>query len=163
MESVKNIEKLLEKYFEATTSVAEETTLRAYFEGEEVAPQFEQYRPMFNYFSNAKEERYTKLPTLTEPVKPRKKFSYRWASVAAAVVLSFGVYFGNQYRLHLQEVREAEYAYQETKKALNLLAENFGKGTQSIAYLQEYEATKTKIAGYLQEFEAAKSKIYNEN
>lgn len=131
-----NIEKLLEKYFEATTTVAEEKTLQAYFSQESVATHLEQYKPMFNFFSNAKEERYTKQV----PLKPRKNY-YKWISVAAVAVLSFGIYFGNEY----QEKRQAEYAYQETKKAFELLAENFGKGTEKVAYLQEFEVAKQKI------------------
>lgn len=131
-----NIEKLLEKYFEATATVAEEQTLQVYFSQEEVAPHLEQYRPMFNYFSKAKEERYTKQV----PLKPRRNY-YKWLSVAAVVVLSFGLYFGNEY----QERKQAEYAYNETKKAFELLAENFGKGTEKVAYLQEFEVAKQKI------------------
>ena len=57
------------------------------------------------------------------------------------VVLSFGLYFGNEY----QERKQAEYAYNETKKAFELLAENFGKGTEKVAYLQEFEVAKQKI------------------
>ncbi len=131
-----NIEKLLEKYFEATTTVAEEETLQAYFSQESVATHLEQYRPMFNYFSIAKEERYTKQV----PLKPRRNY-YKWISVAAVAVLSFGIYFGNDYR----ERKQAEYAYLETKKAFELLAENFGKGTEKVAYLQEFEVAKQKI------------------
>lgn len=141
MELDKNIEKLLEKYFEATTTVAEEETLRAYFAKDDVATHLEQYRPMFNYFSKAKEERYTRQVPLT----PRKKRNNRWISVAAVAVLAFGIYFGNEQYQDYQERKQAEYAYQETKKALNLLAENFGKGTEKVAYLQEFEAAKQKI------------------
>ncbi|WP_228235717.1 hypothetical protein [Allomuricauda sp. M10] len=131
-----NIEKILEKYFEATTTVAEEKKLREYFAQESVASHLEQYRPMFNYFSIAKEERYTKQV----PLKPRVNY-YKWLSVAAAVVLTFGIYFGKQY----QERKEAEYAYQETKKAFELLAENFGRGTEKVAYLKEFQEAKEKI------------------
>ena len=131
-----NIEKLLEKYFEATTTVEEEKMLRDYFSKENVATHLEQYRPMFNYFAMAKEERYTKQV----PLKPRKDF-YKWVSIAAVAVLTFGIYFGNEYR----ERKQAEYAYNETKKAFELLAENFGRGTEKVAYLQEFEAAKQKI------------------
>ncbi len=131
-----NIEKILEKYFEASTTVAEERTLREYFAQDSVAPYLEQYRPMFNYFSIAKEEKYTKQV----PLKPRVNY-YKWLSVAAAVVLTFGLYFGKEY----QERKQAEYAYQETKKAFELLAENFGRGTEKVAYLKEFDQAKEKI------------------
>ncbi|WP_435622706.1 hypothetical protein [Flagellimonas sp.] len=130
------IEELLEKYFEATTTIAEEEVLSQYFSQDDIEPHLEQYRPMFNYFSVAKEERFTKQV----PLKPRRNY-YKWMSVAAVAILTFGIYFGNQY----QERKQAELAYQETKKAFELLAENFGRGTEKVAYLQEFEAAKQKI------------------
>lgn len=142
------IEKLLEKYFEASTTVAEEETLKAYFSQEDVAKHLEQYTPMFQYFSGAKEEKFTKEVPLeslaTTTIK--RKFNYKWLSVAAVTLLMFGIYFGNNYRIQVAEEREAtEYAYQETKKALDLLAQNFSKGTEKVAYLNQFEKTKQKI------------------
>ena len=130
------IEKLLEKYLEGSTSIVEEKELRAYFAQENVAAHLKQYAPMFRYFSIAKEERYTK----ELPLKKRS-INYKWLSIAAMAVLLFGIYFGKEY----QEKKEAEYAYNETKKALTLLADNFNKGTEKVAYLNEFENTKQKI------------------
>jgi hypothetical protein len=131
-----NIEKLLEKYFEATATVAEEQALRAYFAGDEVAPHLQQFAPMFGYFSAAKNERFTGKV----PLKTRKNRS-KWLSVAAVVVLVFGIYFGNQYN----EQQQAEFAYNQTKEALRILAENLDRGTEKVAYLHEFEQTKEKI------------------
>ncbi|WP_299161606.1 hypothetical protein [uncultured Eudoraea sp.] len=130
------IEKLLEKYFEATTTVAEEKQLRDYFSQDSVEPHLEQYTPMFTYFSKAKDERFTKQV----PLKPKVSY-HKWISIAAVAVIAFGIYFGNDYR----EQKEAEYAYNETKKALNLLAQNLERGTEKVAYLNEFEQTKQKI------------------
>ena len=130
------IEKLLEKYLEASTSVAEEKELSTYFSQESVATHLEQYTPMFQYFSIAKEERFTKQV----PLRSKKNY-FRWMSVAAVAVLMFGIYFGNEY----QKQKEAEFAYNETKKALSLLADNFSRGTEKVAYLNEFENTKQKI------------------
>lgn len=130
------IERLLEKYFEAETTEAEEQVLRDYFTGDSVAEHLEQYRAMFSFFSSAKQERFTKQV----PLKTNKPY-YKWISVAAVAVLGFGIYFGNQY----QERREAEYAYLQTKKALGLLAQNLDRGTKKVAYLHEFEETKQKI------------------
>jgi len=135
MELVK-IEQLIEKYFKATTTVIEEETLRAYFSKENVAPHLKQYTPMFQYFSEAKKERYTKHV----PLKTKNNF-YKWSSIAVVIVLVFSIYFGYEYK----QRRDAQYAYEQTKKALNLLAENFEKGTQKVSYLEKFEETKQKI------------------
>ncbi|MGI9551439.1 MAG: hypothetical protein ACR2MT_09585 [Aurantibacter sp.] len=132
-----NIERLMEKYFEATTTVAEEETLRAYFEQESVASHLERYAPMFQYFSNAKKERFTKQV----PLKPRKKH-YGWISAAAAVVICIGLYFNQPTTI------EEEYSPEEiaaAQEALALLGNNFSKGTQQISHLEEFEKNTNKF------------------
>jgi hypothetical protein len=57
------------------------------------------------------------------------------------MVLMFGLYFGKQVR----DQREAEYAYQETRKAFGLIAQNLDRGTEKMAHLVEFEETKQKI------------------
>ncbi len=139
MELVK-IEKLLEKYFEATTTVAEEDHLKAYFAQDTVAPHLKQYAAMFQYFAQAKEEKFTKQLPIPRSIWHRQAI-YKWISVAALALLLFGVYFGKEY----QDRKEAEFAYYETKKALDLFAQNFNKGTEKVAYLKQFEKTKQKI------------------
>lgn len=134
------IEKLLDKYFEATTTVAEEKVLREYFTGEDVAPHLSQYSSLFSYLSHAKEERFTRQV----PLRSRSNL-YRWMSIAAAVVLAFGIYFGTDTYQNYQEQKEAEYAYNETRKAFSLLASNLERGKEKVAYLNEFEQTKQKI------------------
>jgi hypothetical protein len=96
---------------------------------------------MFQYFSVAKEERFTKQVALKT-----RRVNFKWASVAAVAVLMFGIYFGNEYRIkQANEQEQALLAYNETKKALNLLASNFSRGTEKVAYLNEFENTKQKI------------------
>ena len=132
------IEKLVEKYFEAATTAAEEEQLRDYFSGGDVAPHLEAYSPMFAYFSKAKEERFTG----EVPLNTRSKTTiYGWISIAAAMVLMLGLYFGKQ----LQQQREAEYAYQQTRKAFGLIAQNLDRGTEKVARLSEFEEAKNKI------------------
>lgn len=130
------IEKILEKYFEAASTAAEEQELREYFSGGDIAPHLEAYAPMFTYFSEAKNERSARKV----PLKPRRNYA-KWISVAAVAVLMLGLYFGRSYR----EQREAEYAYQQTRKALGLIAQNLERGTEKVAHLNEFEETKQKI------------------
>ena len=85
-----------------------------------------------------KKERFTRQV----PLKTRSKSSiYGWISIAAAMVLMLGLYFGKQ----LQQQREAEYAYQQTRKAFGLIAQNLDRGTEKVARLSEFEEAKNKI------------------
>ncbi len=137
-----NIEKLIEKYFEATTTVAEEKVLRTYFSGDDVAPQLEQYAPMFQYFSAAKEERYTKQVPLKS-----KRATYKWVSIAAAIALMAGIYFNTRNSMapeSLEEVYTAE-EIASAKEAFALLAMNFNKGTEQLYHLEEFEKSTNKF------------------
>lgn len=138
------IEKLVEKYFEATTTVAEEETLKQYFSQKNVAPHLEQYTSLFNYFSDAKKEEFTNYPEFGGKVRLKEE-RYRWIFAAAAVLVPLAIGIGIYTVKIRQERKQAEYAYNETKKALGLLAENFGRGTEKVAYLKEFETTKQKI------------------
>ena len=53
------IEDILEKYFQGETSIAEENELKDYFSSPNVAQHLEQYKPMFGYFSQVKEQKST--------------------------------------------------------------------------------------------------------
>ncbi len=142
-----NIEKLIAKYFEANTTVAEEELLKKYFAQGNVPEHLASYTPIFNYFAAAKQEQFDKEVVLESDASAKKmKFNYKWLSVAAVGLLFFGVYFGNTYFEQKEKERMAtEYAYQETKKALDFLSENFNKGTEKVAYLNQFEKTKQKI------------------
>lgn len=135
------IEKLIENYFEATTTVADEEMLKAYFSQDDIAPHLEQYSPLFNYLSKAKEERFTKQV----PLKPRRDY-LKWVSVAAIAVFMVGVYF---YQPTPPPVTLAdEYTPEEiesAKEALALLAMNFNKGTEQLYHLEEFEKTTNKF------------------
>ncbi|MDP5081517.1 MAG: hypothetical protein NWP87_02590, partial [Winogradskyella sp.] len=78
-----SIEKLIEKYHNAETSLKEEAQLKAYFASDAVAPHLEHYKPLFNYFSKSKQEQYTK----DVPLNTKKTKLYQWISVAAVAVL----------------------------------------------------------------------------
>ncbi|MEM9545294.1 MAG: hypothetical protein AAGA77_04940 [Bacteroidota bacterium] len=46
-----NIDQLLEKYWNAEASLQEEAELRAYFSGNDIAPEHEQFKDLFSFFS----------------------------------------------------------------------------------------------------------------
>ena len=131
-----NIEKLLEKYQNAETSITEEKELKNYFTSDNVAPHLVEYQVLFGYFSTSKNERFTKTIQLNS-----QKRNWKWLSVAASVVLLVSVYTGYENN----QKREAERMYQETQLAFGMLSNNLNKGTVAIAQLQHFENTKNKI------------------
>ena len=136
-----NIEQLIANYFEATTTVTEEEELRAYFSSTKVAPHLKQYVPMFTYFANTKEERFTK----EVPFKDNKHY-LKWVSIAAVAVFIIGFYV---YRPAEAPVELADAYTQEeiesAQQAFALLAMNFNKGTEQLYHLEEFEKTTNKF------------------
>jgi len=131
-----NIERLLDKYLNAETTLTEENELKNYFLGDNVAPHLEEYRILFEYFSTSKNERFTKSIQLNS-----KKKHWKWLSVAASIILLVSVYTGYEKK----QERKAEKIYKETQFALEILASNLNKGTVAIAQLKEFEKAKNKI------------------
>lgn len=141
------IAQLIEKYFEAETSIAEEKELKDYFASPGVAQHLEQYKPIFGYAVQAKQERFT----ATVPLTTRKRKSVVWLSVAASVVVLLGV---GIYTFNNPEPSKSagygtyddpEVAFRETQKALAMISEHVNKGIGSMGYLNEFEQSKNKI------------------
>ena len=130
-----NIEKLVDKYFEAETSVQEEQELQAYFSQDNVAPHLEGYQPMFQHFSNLKEEQFTR----NVPLQPRKNY-LKWISVAAVFVLTTGLFI-NEWN----KQRQAEQAFKDFKMTMSLVSESFNTGASHINHLTQFEETTNKI------------------
>ena len=141
------IENLLEKYFEAETSIAEEKELKDYFASSDVAPPLEQYKPLFGYVVQAKQEQFT----ATIPLKTKKRKSVVWLSVAASIAVLLGVslFTFNHYNQpksnDLGTYDDPEVAFRETQKALAMISEHVNKGIGSMQYLNEYEQSKNRI------------------
>ena len=138
------IEQLLDKYFDAATSIAEENQLKEYFSSPGVAPHLEQYRPMFGYFAREATQQFDK----TVHLQPKRQYA-KWISVAASLVLMVGMlaYFSNQLVTNndLGTYDDPEVAFRETQKALNMVSKNVNVGVNSINYIGEYEKSRKTI------------------
>lgn len=144
------IENILEKYFQGETTIAEEKELKEYFSSPNVAQHLEQYKPMFGYFSQVKQQKTTQeIPLQT------KKRNVAWLSIAASAVVLLGIgafYFATQKttppvvaQSELGTYDNPEEALAATQKALALLSNNVNVGIESVQYIQEYEQSKNKI------------------
>lgn len=145
------IEDILEKYFQGETSIAEENQLKEYFSSSNVAQHLEQYKPMFGYFSLAKEQK----STYEIPLQSKKR-NVAWLSIAASavVLLGIGTYFfvseqkdttAVASQTELGTYQDPEEALKATQKALALLSSNVNVGIESVHYIKEYEQSKNKV------------------
>ena len=141
------IEILIEKYFQGETSIAEENVLKNYFSSSNVAQHLEQYKPMFGFFAQAKEQQYKAI----EPLKAKKRKIVAWLSIAASVVVLLGVgtftymNYNARQSQDLGTYDDPEVAFRATQKALALISEHVNTGIESVEYINEYEQSKNKI------------------
>ncbi len=141
------IESLVEKYLEGNTSISEEKELKEYFLSDKVASHLMQYKELFLFYSESKNERLSKEIKLTI----KRKNNFKWLSVAASFVvistISTFIYLqlDNQKHEDLGTFETPEEAFIETHKALQLVATNINSGMENVTYLEEYENTKKII------------------
>lgn len=137
------IEQLLEAYFEGNTTLQEEATLRAYFSSAEVAPNLQQYQPLFASLAKAQTEGYTREIILP---KENKTTSRWWIGIAASLLVAVGVFgFFNQEPSLTAEEKEAIAAFEQTREAFKMMSQNFNEGAEELVYIQNFKETKNKI------------------
>ena len=151
-----NIERLLEAYFEGNTTLEEEKVLHEYFTSDKVAPQLGMYQPLFEGMNQARMEVSKKEINLPKPVFARNSW---WYSIAAMLVIGItvgGLLF-SQPRL-TQEERDAIAAFEKTKATFQLLSESLNKGTEDLAYINEFTKGTSSIT-HINQFTDTKNKI----
>lgn len=139
-----NIDKLLAVYFEGNSSLEEEAILLDYFNNHKVADHLLQYKPIFVGLSAARNERSSRNFKL-EDKKVFKSNTWRYA-VAALFLVAFGVggFFLSQPQMTHEE-KEALVAFENSKKAMMMLSENFNKGAQQLFYVDQFDVAKDKF------------------
>jgi len=82
---------LLEKYWQAETTVEEERALAEYFRGPDVPPEWESCRQLFTFF-----EQHTEMSPrpelearIMDSIRPRRRMA--WWAAAAAILLMLGI------------------------------------------------------------------------
>ncbi len=140
---------LLQKYFDAETSLAEENELITYFTSGEVEESLKMYVPLF---SGMKELLADETPDLSEELmnhilesEHTEKVKYRWmwqmvTGVAASVILvmlAVNYYTGkNQWK---DTYSDPQQAYAEASKTLEFVAAKYNKGLASLTPVRKLE------------------------
>ena len=142
-----NIDILLEKYFDGSTSIEQEKQLTNYFSGNDVAQHHEQYQELFGFFEKEKQTTYNQ-----EIILKNKSMKINWFAFAASMFFVVGMtafYLMNNNSANpengLGTYKSPEIAFAETQKALQMLSSNVNVGINSVAYINEYQTAKSKI------------------
>lgn len=140
-----NINDLLNKYWDAETSVEEEVILKSYFKSSEVAPEHKGFLPMFQAFDLEKQINadHIELHQKTNTVQDAKvvQISKTWKAIAAIFVLALASVFvfkseimnTQTTKATIVKVEDPEEALEYTKMALAMLSKSYRKGTTELA------------------------------
>ncbi|MCK5782691.1 MAG: hypothetical protein KAH10_08880 [Flavobacteriales bacterium] len=148
-DKIKQIEELVEKYYDAETSSQEEEILREFFTNEEVPAHLMYEKAQFAYYKEQSEiynDIEFEIPKKkTSQKKNNKIFNLMNYAAAAVVLVSAGWFSNNKYQEHLQEQHEIKIAYDETQKALAFLSSNFNVGIEKAEKFSEMNKSQQYI------------------
>jgi hypothetical protein len=154
MESQK-IQILLQKYFEAETTLYEENELINYFNSGEVAEEFKPYIPMFSGLKalslNENSDLGDNLMDHILESEHKEKLKYRWmwqvvTGVAASVILvMLAVNFYSSQRQWNDTFTDPKQAYAEATKTLEFVAGKYNKGLAQLKPIGKIENAATPL------------------
>ncbi len=143
------IKGLLNKYFEAETTVAEEKILKDYFASETISEEFLRYKNLFIGYSQAQTEIFTKELEFSKFKVYKNK---KWYAIAAAVVVLLGTVVllqppekETKTSNGLGTFTDPKVAFIETRKALAMVSENINIGIENANYATEFKKSKEKV------------------
>ncbi len=149
----KEIETLLEKYFEGHSTSAEEDQLRAFFESDrDLPPELQSASAMFRHFKAESTEKMDQ-PVMRVVHNTKRRKSWQWMGVAASVacVLSAALWFNPNENttyafINGQPINEQEVALEEMKKALSIMTSHLNQGTEGLSQLSKFDQIKKSIS-----------------
>ena len=152
MKDYSHIEALLERYYDAQTSEAEEQRLKDFFLHEEVPVHLQAEKEMFLQLQatdvpEGLEERLSQ--SIDRWSKKHRTLRLQWiGSIAASLLLLFGAGWYLQEPPRKDTCATPEEAYMEAQKALVLFSTALNKGMKQMDVLQETTERVEKIFTY---------------
>ena len=154
-------EQLLEKYWMCETSLEEEQQLREFFLGKEVPESLKATAEMFRFFDAEKSKSLNENfePVVTKHLRHRQggkivsmvSFTNVARIAAGVMVVVAAAYFIRQeirksYPQELQDTyTDPEMAFEETKKALMMISNSFGKAKHEAEKMKVFNEAERKI------------------
>lgn len=128
------IEELLEKYWNAETSLAEEQELKS------LLSQAEGYEEEKEMFSGIAELATEEPENLTIPKGKGRKLNASWLNWAASIAILAGSFYG--WRVFEQKQAEKE-AYDQVMMAFALIQNNLSKGQEQLEVMNDLKYLNT--------------------
>lgn len=138
------IKKLVDKYWEGTTSLEEEQQLRAYFNGKQVDKRLQSVQPLFVFFKQEQEKTSQRPLSFLEVVQQRPKRMWSLVAASVAILITAAAWLYQQQQLpqpsnlavqetslHKDTYEDPEQAFQEAKQALMLVSKGLNKGVKT--------------------------------
>jgi hypothetical protein len=157
----KQIEQLLEKYWNAETSLEEEQELHRFFQGADVPESLKETAALFRYFEEEKSRSLNENfdAAVTKQIKQRQGgkmvsmtnwFQISRVAAGVAVIVAAVYMIGHEVRKSSpNEITDTEsdpkLAFEETKKALLMISKNFGKAQQEASKINLLNEAEEKI------------------
>jgi len=135
---LKQVHKLIDAYFEGTTSLEEEKALKAYFSAKEIDPSLDAYAP---YFATIKLEQKGTSSVPFSPTTKKTKTRTRVAIIAASFLLGFFVL------KHVQQPTPPtaeELVFEEFKANMYMVSQHLNRGMEGMAYMDTLNTTTNK-------------------
>jgi hypothetical protein len=159
----KTIEQLLEKYWSCETSLEEEQQLRDFFNGKAIPESMKETAELFRFFENEKAKSLNENfePAVTKQIRQRQggkiismvSFSNIARIAAGILVVVAATFFIRQevrksYPKELQDTySDPQMAFEETKKALMMISNSFGKAQNEAGKIKMFNDAEKKIQG----------------
>lgn len=151
----KEIDQLLEKYFDGRTSLEEEQFLRDFLSHEkDVKPEWQHARLMLEHFKEEQQVIF-ESPLLSPRVHKKPYSFWKLSGIAATllILLTAGWFYVQPVNppvtyayINGQIVTEKAVALEEMKKALTLMSHNLNQGTKSLEKLSKLEEVRQSVA-----------------
>lgn len=163
----KQLEELLQKYWNCETSLEEEERLRGYFRTHDVPENFKEATLLFSYFDRQRQKAVGPqfenkvVKKLKAPIGKSVNLAHRQAGLwqtslriaAGVAVLVAAIYFvgyeirtKNKDEVAMEDTFDSpEQALEETKKALLMISKGFGKAEQQAKKINVLNEAQDKV------------------
>ncbi len=139
--NTREIEILLDKYFEGETSLDEERRLKTFFSSKDVPEHLLKHRQIFSYFNESGTETMKNFtPVISLDPKPSR--FYYISGIAASILLLIGLFFTFRHDVFNKKMNtpdtQQEMAFNQAREALLMVSVGLNTGLDQMQRLEVF-------------------------